>query len=182
MKRVLILRGNAYKSLEVLYSPYRLKEEGYQVKVAVPGRKVIQTVIHDIEPHVMETYTEKLGYRLEADLNINDVNPEDFEALFIPGGRAPEYVRTYRKAVDVVRYFFEKEKPVATLCHGPQLLIAADVVRGRKVSAFFVLKPDIETAGGEYVDGVVVDRNLVSGRAWPDLPEIMKEFLKLLRG
>lgn len=90
-------------------------------------------------------------------------------------------MRTHQKALDIVRHFFERNKPVATLCHGPQLLVAAGVVKGRRVSAFFVLKPDIEMAGGEYVDGVVVDGNLVSGRAWPDLPEIMREFLKLLR-
>lgn len=182
MKRVLILTGDASEALEVFYPLYRLREEGYDVKVATPSRKVIQTVVHDMEPNVMETYTEKLGYKLEADMSLKDVNPEDFDALFLPGGRAPEYVRTYHKAIEIVRHFFEKNKPVATLCHGPQILVAAGVVKGRKLSAFFVLKPDIEIAGGEFVDGVVVDGNLVSGRAWPDLPEIMKEFLKLLKG
>ena len=182
MKKVLILTGDASEALEVFYPLYRLREEGFEVKVATPSKKIIQTVVHDMEPSVMETYTEKLGYRLEADITLKDVNPEEFDALFIPGGRAPEYVRTYPKALEIVRHFFEKDKPVATLCHGPQLLVAAGVVKGRKVSAFFVLKPDIETAGGEYVDGVVVDKNLVSGRAWPDLPDIMREFVKLLRG
>ncbi|MCS6956967.1 MAG: DJ-1/PfpI family protein [Aquificaceae bacterium] len=182
MKKVLILTGDASEALEVFYPLYRLREEGFEVKVATPSKKIIQTVVHDMEPSVMETYTEKLGYRLEADITLKDVNPEEFDALFIPGGRAPEYVRTYPKALEIVRHFFEKDKPVATLCHGPQLLVAAGVVQGRKVSAFFVLKPDIETAGGEYVDGVVVDKNLVSGRAWPDLPDIMREFVKLLRG
>ncbi|MEJ5338089.1 MAG: DJ-1/PfpI family protein [Aquificaceae bacterium] len=182
MKKVLILTGDASEALEVFYPLYRLREEGFDVKVATPGRKLVQTVVHDMEPGVMETYTEKLGYRLEADLTLKEVNPEDFDALFIPGGRAPEYVRTHQKAVEVVRHFFEKNKPVATLCHGPQLLVAAGVVKGRKVSAFYVLKADVEMAGGEYVDGVVVDKNLVSGRAWPDLPEIMREFLKLLKG
>ncbi|MEJ7619686.1 MAG: DJ-1/PfpI family protein [Aquificaceae bacterium] len=182
MKKVLILTGDAAEALEVFYPLYRLREEGYDVKVATPGRRVLQTVVHDMEPNVMETYTEKLGYKLEVDMNLKDVNPEEFDALFLPGGRAPEYVRTHQKALDIVRHFFEKNKPVATLCHGPQLLVAAGVVKGRRVSAFFVLKPDIEMAGGEYVDGVVVDGNLVSGRAWPDLPEIMREFLKLLRG
>lgn len=182
MKKVLILTGDASEALEVFYPLYRLREEGFEVKVATPSKRIIQTVVHDMEPSVMETYTEKLGYRLESDMTLKDVNPEEFDALFIPGGRAPEYVRTYPRALEIVRHFFEKGKPVATLCHGPQILIAAGVVKGRRVSAFFVLKPDIETAGGEYVDGVVVDKNLVSGRAWPDLPDIMREFVKLLRG
>ena len=179
--KVLILAGDAAEALETFYPLQRLQEEGFTVHVAAPRKKVIQTVVHDFEP-LMETYTEKLGYRLQADLSFIDVDPEAYQGLYIPGGRAPEWIRTEPKALEIVRHFFQANKPVGTLCHGPLVLTAAGVVKGRRLAAYGVLKPDIEMAGGTFVDDApVVDGNLVTGRAWPDNPAVLKAFIRLLK-
>ncbi|MFD3006185.1 DJ-1/PfpI family protein [Thermus tengchongensis] len=180
-KKVLLLAGDAAEALETMYPLQRLKEEGFTVHVAAPKKKVFQTVVHDFEPH-MDTYTEKPGYRVSADLAFSEVDPQTYDGLYITGGRAPEWIRNEAGALDIVRHFFEAEKPVGTLCHGPLVLIAAGVVKGRKLAAYWALKPDVEVAGGTFVDQeVVVDGNLVTGRAWPDNPAILREFIHLLR-
>ena len=109
-------------------------------------------------------------------------NPEEYSALVIPGGRAPEYIRNDLNVQKIVRYFFEKNKPVAELCHAPLILGAANVLNGRKTSAYPALKTDVEHAGGVFVDGAaVIDDNMVSARAWPDHPQWMREFIKILK-
>lgn len=181
MAKILLMAGDAAEALETMYPLQRLKEEGYTVHVAAPKRKVFQTVVHDFEPH-MDTYTEKVGYRVQADVAFTEVNPAEYDGLYISGGRAPEWIRNEPGAVEIVRHFFEAGKPVGTLCHGPLVLIAAGVVRGRRLAAYWALKPDVEAAGGTFVDHeAVVDDNLVTGRAWPDNPAILREFLKLLK-
>jgi protease I len=180
MAKVLVMAGDAAEALETMYPIQRLKEEGHTVHVAAPKKKVIQTVVHDFEPH-MDTYTEKLGYRVPVDLAFSEVNPAEYDGLYIPGGRAPEWIRNEPGAVEIVRHFFETRKPVGTLCHGPLVLIAAGVVNGRCLAAYWALKPDVEAAGGTFVDHeAVVDGHLVTGRAWPDNPAILREFLRLL--
>ncbi|HDM23670.1 peptidase [archaeon] len=182
--KVLIIAGDAVEAQELFYPYWRLKEEGIEVHVAVPNKKVIHTVVHDFEPGI-ETYTEKPGYRFIEDWDMKsfkEVNPMEYNGLIIPGGRAPEYIRTYPELENIVKHFFETGKPVAAICHGPLVLLAYGLVKGRTLTAYMVLKPDIEQAGGKYVDKeVVVDGNLVTSRAWPDLPAFMREFLKLLK-
>lgn len=179
--KVLVMAGDGAEALETLYPIQRLKEEGFEVHVAAPRKKVLQTVVHDFEPH-METYTEKLGYRVQADLSFKEVNPADYDALYIVGGRAPEWIRNEPGALEIVRHFFENNKPVGTLCHGPLVLLAAGVVKGRKLAAYWALKPDIELAGGTFVDQeAVVDGNLVTARAWIDHPAMLREFVRLLK-
>ncbi len=181
MPRVLILTGDAAESLEVMYPYQRLREEGYDVDIAAPNKKVLQTVVHDFEPG-FETYTEKLGYRVQADVAFKDVNPADYVAVIIPGGRAPEYIRNDPDFSRIVRYFFEKKVPVAQLCHAPIALAAAGVMTGRTSAAYPALKPDVERAGATFVDAAaVVDGNMISARAWPDHPEWMRAFIKLLK-
>ena len=167
---------------EIFYPYYRLKEEGYDVKVAAPSKKSLFTVVHDFEPGI-ETYTEKPGYRFEwVDLTFEEMKPEDYDGLIIPGGRAPEYIRTSPHLPRTVKHFFEKNKPVAAICHGPLVLTAYGLIKRRKLTAYGVLKADIEGSGGTFLDQeVVVDRNLVTSRAWPDLPAFMREFMKLLK-
>jgi PfpI family intracellular protease len=115
-------------------------------------------------------------------LTFKEVRPEEFDGLIIPGGRAPEYIRTYPELEAIVRHFFEKGKPVAAICHGPLVLAAYGLLTGRRVTAYAAVAPDVVRAGAVYVDReVVVDGNLVTSRAWPDLPAFMREFIKLLK-
>ncbi|SMD31287.1 DJ-1/PfpI family protein [Picrophilus oshimae] len=181
MEKILILTGDAGESLEVMYPYQRLKEEGYEVHIAAPEKKKIQLVVHDFEDG-FDTYTEKPGYKIDVDLAFRDVRPEEYIALVIPGGRAPEYIRNDPDFKRIVKYFFEKNEPVAELCHAPLGLAAAGVLNGRKTAAYPALAPDVTIAGGEFVDGAaVIDGNIVSARAWPDHPEWMRAFIKMLR-
>jgi protease I len=180
MPKVLMLTGDAAESLEVMYPYQRLREEGYEVEVAAPSRKKLQFVVHDFVEG-FDTYTEKPGYTLDADLAFSEVEPGDYVALVIPGGRAPEYIRNDPDAQRIMRHFFDDEKPVAQLCHAGLALAAAGVLDGRRTAAYPALEPDIAAAGGEFVDrAAVVDGVMVSARAWPDHPEWMREFIKVL--
>jgi deglycase len=179
--RILILTGDAAESLEVMYPFQRLKEEGYEVHIAAPSKKKLHFVVHDFEPGY-DTYTEKPGYSWDADLAFSEVNPADYVALVIPGGRAPEHIRNNDSFRKIVRHFFDQQKPVAQLCHAPLALIAAGVLKGRRTAAYPALEPDIQIAGAEYVNSeAVVDGMMVSARAWPDHPAWMREFVRLLR-
>ena len=181
MPKILIVTGDAAESLEVMYPYQRLLEEGYDVDVAAPSKKKLQFVVHDfVEGY--DTYTEKPGYTMDADLAFADVDPADYAALVIPGGRAPEYIRNDADFKRIVRAFFGDDKPVAQLCHAPIALAAAGVLEGRRTAAYPALEPDVTAAGAEYVDGAaVVDGSMVSARAWPDHPAWMREFVALLR-
>jgi deglycase len=178
--KVLIITGDAAEDLEFFYPYQRLLEAGYEVDVAAPHRKKLQFVVHDFVPE-FETYTEKLGHTWEADLAFADVDPSEYVALVIPGGRAPEHIRLDPDCQRIVKAFFGDDRPIAQLCHGPLVSATAGVLQGRTTAAFGMLQPDIEAAGATFVDGeAVVDGNLVSGRAWPDHPAWMREFLRVL--
>ena len=179
--KVLILTGDAAESLEVMYPYQRLQEEGYEVRIAAPTKKKLHFVVHDFEPG-FDTYTEKPGYSWDADLAFADVNPADYAALVIPGGRAPEYIRNNADCVRIIRYFFEKELPVAQICHAALALAAAGVLKGRRSAAYPAIEPDVMAAGAEFVNSeAVVDGTMVSARAWPDHPAWMREFVALLK-
>lgn len=181
MAKVLILAGDAAESLEVLYPYQRLKEEGYEVHLAGPSKKKLQFVVHDfVEGY--DTYTEKPGYTWPADLAFADVDPTEYVAVVVPGGRAPEYIRNDPDFQRIIKHFFSEEKPVAQLCHAPLALAAAGVLEGRRTAAYPALEPDVKAAGAEYVDSeAVVDGVMVSARAWPDHPAWMREFIDVLR-
>jgi protease I len=180
MPRILIATGDAAESLEVMYPYQRLLEEGYEVHLAGPSKKKLQFVVHDFEDG-FDTYTEKPGYTWDADLAFADVDPSDYVALVIPGGRAPEYIRNDPDVQRIIRHFFDQEKPVAQLCHAPLALAASGVLQGRRTAAYPELEPDVKAAGAEFVDGAgVVDGMMVSARAWPDHPSWMREFIRLL--
>ena len=181
MPKVLILTGDAAESLEVMYPYQRLLEEGYEVHIAAPSKKKLQFVVHDFVEG-FDTYTEKPGYTWDADVAFADVDPSDYAALVVPGGRAPEYIRNDTDAQRIIKAFFQDDRPVAHLCHGPLALAAAGVLGGRRTAAYPALEPDVRAAGAEFVDGGgVVDGNMVSARAWPDHPSWMREFVRLLR-
>jgi protease I len=181
MTKVLILAGDASESLEVMYPYQRLLEEGYEVHIAGPSKKKLQFVVHDFVAG-FDTYTEKPGYTWDADVAFADVDPAEYAALVVPGGRAPEYIRNDPDVQRIIRHFFDGEKPVAQLCHAPLALAAAGVLDGRRTAAYPALEPDIKAAGAEFVDGAgVVDGAMVSARAWPDHPTWMREFMRILK-
>jgi protease I len=179
--KVLILTGDAAESLEVMYPYQRLKEEGYDVHIAAPNKKKLHFVVHDFEPGY-DTYTEKPGYSWDADAAFAEVNPSEYSALVIPGGRAPEYIRNNSDCKEIIRHFFEQQKPVAQLCHAGLAVAAAGMLKGRRTAAYPAIEPDIKAAGAEFVNAeAVVDGNMISARAWPDHPAWMREFVRLLK-
>ena len=181
MPKIVILTGDAAESLEVMYPYQRLLEEGYEVDIAAPSVKKLQFVVHDFVDGY-DTYTEKAGYTWPADIAFADVNPADYVAMVVPGGRAPEYIRNDPDVQRIVRHFMEGEYPVAQLCHAPLVLAAAGTLSGRRTAAYPALAPDVAAAGAEFVDAAaVVDGQMVSARAWPDHPAWMREFVRILR-
>jgi deglycase len=182
MPRVLLVAGDATESLDTWYPYLRLREEGIEVHIGAPEKKVLKSVVHDFEPG-WDTYIEKPGYRIPADIAFADVRPEDYDGIILSGGRAPEYLRNNARLKEIVRHFVTKKKPIASLCHGSLILAAADLLRGSTVTTFEALQPDVEGAGAKFRNTeVVVDGNLVTSRTWMDLPYFMREFLKVLKG
>ena len=164
--KVLFLSADEFEDLELIYPLHRLREDGHEVYVASFQRGRI---------------TGKHGYPVNVDLAFEEVDPHEFDALVLPGGRAPERVRLNEKAVAIARKFFEDGKPVASICHGPQVLISAGVLKGRKGTSTITIRDDVRNAGAEWVDAeVVVDGNWVSSRHPGDLHAWMREFVKLL--
>jgi len=181
MIKILMITGDAGESQEIYYAKFRLEEEGWQVHIAAPEKRVFLSVVHDFEPG-FDTYTEKPGYRVQADLGLDEVAAEGYQGLVLPGGRAPEYLRNREKAVAIVRHFLETGKPIAANCHGPLLVLAAGGATGRTMTAFPDLQLDLRNAGAEFVNReVVVDGPLVTVRGWPDNGPWMKEFVRLLK-
>jgi len=179
--KILIVTGDAAESLEVFYPYQRLREEGYEVHIAAPTRKTLQFVVHDFVDG-FDTYTEKPGYTWPADLAFAEVDPAEYAALVLPGGRAPEYLRNNPEVQRIVTHFFELDKPVAQICHGPLITLAAGSLTGRRTAAYPALEPDVAAGGAGFEDGeAVVDGVLVSARAWPDHPGWMRAFVEVLR-
>lgn len=181
MARILILTGDAGEAQEIYYAKYRCEEEGWQVQIAAPDRRAFLSVVHDFEPG-FDTYVEKPGYRVQADLGLAEVDPTGYDGLVLPGGRAPEYLRNRPKAVAIVRHFVEAKKPIAANCHGPLLILAAGGGRGESMTCYPDLAPDLRAAGVEFVDrDVVVSGRTVSVRGWPDNGPWMREFVRIVR-
>lgn len=180
MEQVLVLVGDAAEDLDAMYPIYRLQEAGYTVHVAAPSRRKVKLVVHDFEEG-WDAYTERPGRHLPVDLAFSEVDPADYAALVIPGGRAPEYIRMDPDVRRITEAFFADERPVGLVCHGVQVPAAYGLMRGRRASGFPPLSLDLEASGGTFVDGPdVVDRNVVSCRGWPDLPLWSRAFVDLL--
>lgn len=180
-KKVLIVAGDAVEALEIFYPYYRCLEAGFETTIASPSVKKLQTVSHDFIDG-METYVEKPAYGLDSNVAFADVSPADYDGLIIPGGRAPEYIRLDESLPDIVRHFFEEDKPVAVVCHAAQVLsVLPDLMKDRDYTAYIACKPDVSATGATYIEkDLHTDRNLVSGHAWPDLPGLMREFMRLM--
>ena len=167
MEKVLLFVENGFEDRELIYPYYRFQEAGYKVDVVGPRARV--------------TYNGEHGLRMESNLSPNDVNIDDYVALIIPGGRAPDRMRTNKGLINLTKEASQKEKVIAAICHGPQLLIEAGVVKGKKATCYVSVSSDLKNAGGIYLDkSVVVDGNLVTSRFPADLPNFCREALKLL--
>lgn len=178
--KVLLIIGDAAEATDTLYPYFRVQEAGYACVVAAPERRVYHLVLHDRHPE-WDITVESPGYRLASDLAFRDVRPEEYAALVISGGRAPEYLRYDADLLRLTRHFFEAGKPVACVCHGIEIIAAADVIRGRRVTTVAKCRLDAEFSGAEYVDApVVVDGNLVTARTFWDSAPWMAAFMRLL--
>ncbi|ABC80123.1 DJ-1/PfpI family protein [Anaeromyxobacter dehalogenans] len=184
-KKILMLVGDYVEDYEVMVPFQALLAVGHAVHAACPGKKAgekVRTAIHDFEGD--QTYSEKRGHDFALNATFDEVRALDYDALCIPGGRAPEYLRLDARVLEIVRHFAEASKPIAAICHGAQILAAAGVVKGRLVSAYPACAPEVRLAGGEYaeiaIDAAAVDRNLVTAPAWPAHPQWIAKFLQVL--
>jgi len=181
MSRVLIVIGDATECLDTMYPYFRLPEDGFEPVVAAPEKRLYSMVLHE-RPPGWDITQETAGYHLQSDVAFRDVKPEDYHGLFLSGGRAPEYLRYDQDLLKITRHFFEKNKPVASVCHGIEIAAAANCLKGRTATTVAKCALDITQVGGSYVDqSVVVDGNFITARTWHDNTPFMKEFIKLLK-
>ncbi len=179
-KRVLVGIGEFSEGMETYYMVYRLIEEGIIPVIAAPVVKNLQTVCHDFEPQYLG-YTEKLAYFIQAQVAFKDVKPEDYDGLLLPGGRAPEEIRQDKDLIRITNSVLKSNRPLGAMCHGPQIVYTNYDLRGRTMTAYPGIWPDMRNAGITVVDQpVVVDKRLVTSRGWPDLPYFMPKFLQVL--
>jgi protease I len=184
-KKILMLTGDYTEDYETMVPFQALLMVGHTVHAVCPGKKAgesVRTAVHDFEGD--QTYSEKPGHNFTLNATFDAVKAEDYDALVIPGGRAPEYLRLDPKVIAIVQHFAKANKPIASICHGAQLLAAADVLAGRGCSAYPACAPEVKAAGGKYaevpVNGVHVEGNLVTAPAWPAHPAWLAQFLKVL--
>lgn len=179
--KVLIIVGDAAETVDTLYPYLRVQEEGFTPVVAGPDKRRFQMVLHEIPQQGWDITREYEGYTIQADIAFRDVKSEEYVGVFFSGGRAPEYIREDPALIDLTRYFFETNKPVASVCHGVEIPARAGVVQGRKMATVAKCKFDLEVCGGIYVNApCVVDGNLVSGRTWHDHGQYMNHWIRLL--
>ena len=185
MKKILFLTGDFTEDYETMVPFQMLLMVGYEVHAVCPGKKKgesVKTAIHDFEGD--QSYSEKPGHNFVLNYSFDNVKPEEYDGLVLAGGRAPEYLRLNEKVLEYTKHFFETDKPVAAICHGIQIMTAAGVVKGRTLTAYPAVGPEVTLAGGNYqnidADKAVVDGNLVTSPAWPAHPAFIREFLKVM--
>ena len=185
VKKILMLVGDYVEDYEVMVPFQALQAVGHTVHAVCPDKNagdVVRTAIHDFEGD--QTYSEKRGHNFGLNASFEEIRGEDYDALVIPGGRAPEYIRLDDRVIDIVRHFDEADKPIAAVCHGAQVLAAAGALKGKSCSAYPAVGPDVRSAGGEYIDIPVDnahrDGNLVTAPAWPAHPQWLALFLEVL--
>lgn len=183
--KILILAGDYVEDYELMVPFQALQMLGYTVHAVCPGKKAgeqIRTAVHDFEGD--QTYSEKPGHNFTLNSGFDEINPGDYDALLVPGGRAPEYIRLNESVLAIVRHFAEADKPIAAICHGLQLLAAAGVLTGKTCTAYPACGPDVASSGGEYVeiavDDAYVDGKLVTAPAWPAHPKWLAAFIDVL--
>jgi len=182
-KSILVITGDGGECYEALYAVHRFREAGYVPRIAAPSRKRLNLVIHDFEPG-WDTYMERPGYQLASDLAFDEVKVDDYDAVLVLGGRAPEYLRHDKKVLELVRCFHDRQKWVFGICHGVQVLAAAGLVAGARATAYAHCRTDVELAGGEYVvdQEAVRHGRMVTGQTWQSHPEFYREVMACLGG
>lgn len=185
MKRVLMITGDFTEDYETMVPYQALEMVGVKVDAVCPGKKkgdLIKTAIHDFEGDL--TYTEKVGHNFALTADFDSVDFDDYDGLFLTGGRSPEYLRLDHRVISLVKCFVRSGKPVAAICHAAQILTVADVLKGRTLTAYPAIGPEITLAGGIFIekapDDVVVDGNLITAPAWPGNIAILKAFISAL--
>jgi protease I len=184
-KKILMIVGDYVEDYEVMVPFQALQMVGHTVHAVCPDKKegeYVRTAVHDFEGD--QTYSEKLGHNFSLNASFDDINLTDYDALVIPGGRAPEYIRLNERVLELVKHFAENDKPIAAICHGAQLLAAAGVLEGNACTAYPAVSPEVKSAGGKWIDTPIdkahVDGNLVTAPAWPAHPDWLAKFLALL--
>jgi len=179
------LVGDFVEGLEAYFAKQALEMIGHHVDSACPNKKkgeFIATAVHDFDG--FQTYSEKRGHNFPINKDFDTIKPEEYDGIYIPGGRGPEYIRLNERVLEIVRHFDEKKKPIASLCHGPQVLITAGIVKGRKLTCYKAIKPELQASGGIFVDipntDATVDDNIVTGVDWVGQGEVVKKFVHLL--
>jgi protease I len=182
MSQILIITGDGGESYEALYALHRFQEEGWKAVVAAPSRRRLHLVMHDFEPG-WDTYVERCGYGLESDLTFDDVRVEDFTAVLLLGGRAPEYLRNNVKLLEIVQDFDRRQKWIFAICHGVQVLAAAGLTRGKRVTCYQHVRLEAEQAGATFVDEqTVCDGRLITAQTWQSHPSFYREIFAQLSG
>lgn len=184
-KHILMLVGDYVEDYEVMVPFQALRMAGHEVDAVCPDKKsgqTVRTAVHDFEGD--QTYSEKRGHDFTLNATFDEVDAEAYDALVVPGGRAPEYIRLNERVLAMARHFAEAGKPIAAICHGVQVLTAAGVVKGKSCTAYPACEPEVQLAGGDYVevaiDRACVDGNLVTAPAWPAHPDWLAKFLQVL--
>jgi protease I len=184
-KKILMLVGDYVEDYEAMVPFQALQMVGHTVHAVCPDKKpgdTVRTAIHDFDG--AQTYSEKPGHNFGINADFAAVNPADYDGLVLPGGRSPEYLRLNPKVLDLIRHFAEKSKPIASICHGSQLLAAAGVLKERKLNCYPACSPEVTAAGGHYIEleweDAIVDHNVVSAPAWTAHPAWLAKFLELL--
>ncbi|MDE1177769.1 MAG: DJ-1/PfpI family protein [Edaphobacter sp.] len=183
--KILLLAGDFVEDYEIMVPFQTLQVLGHTVHAVCPEKKAgdhVRTAIHDFEGD--QTYSEKPGHNFVLNATFAEIKPQDYDALVIPGGRAPEYLRLNKRVLEIIRYFDSADKPIAAICHGPQLLAAARVIAGKRVNAYPACAPEVELAGATFVSlevtEAVTDGKLVTGPAWPAHPAWLTQFQQVL--
>jgi protease I len=184
-KKLLMLVGDYVEDYEVMVPFQALLMVGHTIDAVCPNKRAgdaVRTAIHDFEGD--QTYSEKRGHNFRLNATFDDVQPETYDALVIPGGRAPEYIRLNTRVLEIVRHFAQMDKPIAAICHGAQVLAAAGVLKGKSCSCYPAVSPDVSLSGGTFVD-VAMDEahtcgKLVTAPAWPAHPAWLAQFLRVL--
>jgi protease I len=185
MPKVLMPLGDATEALDTFYPYFRLPEDGFEVVVAGPEARKYHTVLHEIPPDSSipwDITQERPGYFIDATIAFKDVNPDDYAGMFISGGRAPEYLRYDQDLMRITREINAAGKPIAVVCHGIEIVTAADIIRGRTVTTVAKCAMDAEQGGATYVNQpVVTDGNIVTARVWHDNTQFLREFIRMLK-
>jgi protease I len=180
MSRILVITGDGGESYETLYAVHRFQEEGWDVAVAAPSRRRLNLVMHDFQPG-WDTYIERPGYGLDADLSFDQVEPADYAAILILGGRAPEYLRNNAKLLEIVRAFEHQGKWIFAICHGVQILAASGLARGKRVTCYEHVRLEVELSGATWLpDQTVRDGRIVTAQTWQSHPSFYREIFALL--